>query len=303
MATMKINDKKGAQSPETVICESLKVIRNGKEAATSSATALMTQQKAKETVRAYKICCLDKAVQSNNFYQDILTCITLGNYKKAGIVQKNVDDYIKKDGDIEKLIKESSVQLNELRTKIEEAHNEACAMSNCVKNKLLPKNAKSSKGDNKNKIEDSLNEILSKTKSLDERGQNAFDSIVTLAGIQTFTNTEGLKPFVTDFMDKMKTFKDCNDANVTSTAEEVTTFRTDLNSITEELAQVICDKQVQINTTNAMDHLIEFICESDCDGDCLDLCKEIKNCFEGEDNADPYRDRDRGNKRQSINKD
>ncbi len=301
MAIMKTNEKKAAQSPETVICESLKGIRSGREEAASLATALMTQQKAKETVRTYKICCLDKAVQSNNFYQDILTCITLGNYKKAGIVQKNVDDYIKKDGDIEKLIKEASGQLNELRTKIEDAHNEACAMSNCVKNKLLPKNGKSSKGDNKNKIEDSLNEILGKTKSLDEKGQNAFESIVTLAGIQTFTNTEGLKPFTTDFMDKMKAFKDCNDANVKSTTDEVTTFRTELNGITEELAQVMCDKQVQNNTANAMDHLIDFICESECDGECLDLCKQIKNCFDGDDNGDRYRDR--GNKRQSTDQD
>src|SRR5690606_9694997 len=115
-----------------------------------------------------------------DFYQDILTCITLGNYKKATIIQKNVDDYIKKDGEIEKLIKESSKQLNELRIKMEEAHNEACTMSNCVKNKLFPKNCKPSKSDNKNKIEDSLKEILDKTKILDEKGQNAFDSIVTL---------------------------------------------------------------------------------------------------------------------------
>ena len=298
MANMKTNDKKTSQSPETVICESLKVIKNEKENASSSATAFGTQQKAKETVRAYKICCLDKAKQSNQFYNDIYTCITLGNYKKATIVQKNVDDYIKKDGDIEKLIKESSAQINELRIKIEEAHNEACAMSNCVKNKLFPKKGKSYKGDGKNKIEESLKEIMEKTKKLDEKGQNAFDSIVTLAGIQTFTNTEGLKQFVTAFIDKIKIFKDSIDANIKSTGEEVTTLRTELNTVVEELAQVICDNRVQINTEAAMDYLIRFICESECDGECLDLCKEIKNCFESDNEGKRYPDR--GSRRQTA---
>lgn len=300
MANMKTYDKKAATSPETVICESLKVIRTDKENATSSATALATQQKGKETVRAYKICCLDKAQQSYHFYQDISTCIALGNYKKATIIQTNVGDYIKKDGDIEKLIKESSSQLNELRMAMEAAHNEACAMSNCVKNKLLPKKGKSSKSGDHNKIEDSLKEIMEKTKSLDEKGQNAFDSIVTLAGIQTFTNTEGLEQFVIDFIEKIKTFKECVEANAISTGEEVKTFRTELNKIVEEWAQVVCDKMVQNNTANAMDYLIDFICESDCDGECLDLCKEIKNCFENGHEEDRYRDRKQGSRRQSA---
>src|SRR5690554_2151393 len=280
MANMKDNDKKGSQSPGTVICETLTVIRNEKEAADSSANALRTLKKSKETVRAYKICCLDKAEQSYNFYGDILTSIALGNNKKATIIQKDVDDYIKKDDDIEKLIKESSVLLNDLRIKMAEAHNEACAMSNCVKNKLLPKSGKSTKGDNKNKIAESLKDIMEKTKTLDEKGQNAFDSIVTLAGIQTFTNTGSLKDFVLSFVDKIKIFKECIEANIKSTGEEVSTFILELNTITEELAQVICDKLAQNNASNAMEHMIEFICESECDGECLDLCKETGNCYD-----------------------
>lgn len=298
MAITKANDKKGPQSPDAVICETLKVIKTDKDAAESSAKAQMTLVKSKRTVRAYKICCLDKAEQSNDFYQDILTCIALGNYKMATIIQKNVDDYIKKDDDIEKLIKESSVLLNDLRVKMEEAHNEACAMSNCVKNKLFPKTGKSTKGDNKNKIADSLKEIMEKTKGLDEKGQNAFDSIVILAGIQTFTNTVSLKGFATAFVDKIKIFKDCINANVASTWEEVTSFRTELNTITEELAQAVCDKQVQRNTATAMGSMVDFICGCECDEECLDLCKELKNCFDGDDGRDndPYQ----GNKRQSL---
>lgn len=286
MANMKGKDQKATQSPETVICEFLGATKNEKAAAESSAKALMTQQTSKETIQGYKICCLDKAEESNDFYQDILTCITLGNYKKTTIIQQNVDTYITKDDEIEKLIKDSSILLNTLRVKMEEAHNEACAMSNCVKNKLFPKKGNPTKGDNKNKIIDCLNEIMEKTKSLDEKGQNAFDSMVTLAGLQTFTNTGSLKAFVTAFVDSIKIFKDCIDANVTSTWGEVVTFKAELNAITEELAQTICDKQAQINLESAMDHMVAFICESNCDGECLDLCKELKNCFDGKDEGD-----------------
>ncbi|HLW31866.1 MAG TPA: hypothetical protein VKX40_06370 [Aequorivita sp.] len=299
MANMKDNDKKGSQSPETVICETLTVIRNEKEAADSSANALRTLKKSKETVRAYKICCLDKAEQSYNFYGDILTSIALGNNKKATIIQKDVDDYIKKDDDIEKLIKESSALLKDLRTKIADAHNEACAMSNCVKNKLFPKTGKSTKGDNKNKIAESLKDIMEKTKNLDEKGQNAFDSIVTLAGIQTFTNTGSLKDFVTAIAEKIKIFKECIETNVKSTGEEVDTFSLEVNTITEELTQVICDKQTQNNTSKAMSHLIDFICESECDGDCLDLCKEVKNCFDGNEDGEYYQSKNRQSKDQN----
>ena len=290
MTTVKTNDNKASQSPETVVCESLTVMKIEKTAAESSAIALKTQQEAKEGVRAYKICGLAKAEQSHGFYQDIRTSIALGNFKKATIIQENINGNIKKDGDIEKLIKESSVLLNELRIKMADAHNEACAMSNCVKNKLLTKNSNGGNS-SQNEIRNSLKEIMDITKSLDERGQNAFESIVTLAGIQSFTNTEGLKPFVTEFMDKIKSFKEYIDGNIKSTGEEVPIFREDLNKVIEELAQVICDKQTMTNSASAILPLIDFICEASCDGDVLDLCKDSESCFGGENSENNYRDR------------
>lgn len=300
---MNCNDNNASQSPDTVICESLKVIKNDKKTADSMYTANETLQTSKETVRGYKICCLDKAEESNGVYQDIMTCVTIGNFKKTEIIQKNTEEYIKKDDEIEKLIKDSSKLLNEMRVKMEDAHNAACAMSNCVKNKILPKSKRNIKDDKVAEIDNALKDIMDKTKKLDEKGQNAFESAVTIAGIQTFTNTSSLKEFTTLLMDSMKAFKSCVEANIKSTDAEVIASRTELNVIVEELAQIVCDKMAQSTTSQGLDSVIEFVCEKDnCDDDCLDLCKETRNCYEEEGEGRSNDNRKRHKRKQSEDK-
>ncbi|NER12052.1 hypothetical protein GWK08_01240 [Leptobacterium flavescens] len=278
MASKNGNDN--GNNPEAIICETLTVIKNEKNAADSSEAAGRTLQESKEKAQGYKICCLDSAEKSHKVYQDIMSCVTLGNYKKTEIIQGNTEEYIKKDEDIEKLIKESSKLLNEMRVKMEEAHNAACAMSNCVKNKLFPKSGKPSKDGKIGEIEHDLKEIMDKTKTLDEKGQNAFESAVTIAGIQTFTNTHSLKEFVKLLVDAVKIFKDCVDANIKSTAEDVSKAREELNAVVEELAQIMCDTASESTTSQGLECIIKFICESECDGECLDLCEEYGSCYD-----------------------
>ena len=284
MATIKTNDKKNSQSPESVICEILSVIKNDKEAADSRASALRILKESKETVRTYKICSLDKAEQSYDFYQDIRTSIALNSHKKSIIIQKNVDEYIKKDVEIEKLIKESSVLLNDLRIKMTDASNEACVMYNCLKNKILSKKDESGNGD----VATTLDHIMSETKKLNEMGLNAFDSVVTLAGIQMFNNTGSLKDFVPTFVDKVKIFKEYVDGNIKSTNEEVNSSILELNSVTEELTQVNCDNQAEKNVSNSMDYMIKFICDREYEEEYLDLCNQIKSCFDNNEEDKYY---------------
>lgn len=293
MASMNVNDNSATQSPDMVICKGIKVIENDKKTADSEYAAYKTLQESKEDARGYKICFLDKAEESNEVYQDIMSCITIGNYKKAEIIQKNIDNYIIKDDEIGKLIKDSSKLLNEMRVKMEDAHNAACAMSNCVKNKVLPK-SKKIKG---NKIESDLKEILDKTKILDEKGQNAFESAVTIAGIQTFTNTSSLKEFTTSLTDTMKIFKDCITSNIDSTNGDVTTSREELNVIVEELAVIVCDKKAESTTSQGLNAVLKFVCESECDGECLDLCKDIKDCYDSDDDHHQHHKKGKRHKR------
>lgn len=298
MANMNGNDNTGLRSPETVICDSLKVIKSDKKTADSSYISNGTLQESKEIAKGYKICCLDKAEKSNNIYQDIMSFIAIGNYKKTEIIQKSIDEYIKKDDDIEKLIKDSSKLLNDMRIKIEDANNAACVMKNCITNKILPKSGKSTRDDKIVEVTDALKDIMDKTKTLNEKGQNAFESAVTIAGIQTFTNTVSLKDFSKLLTDAMKTFKDCVGTNIISTGKDVTTTREELNLIIEELTTITCNKKAEHTKSEGLDAVIKFICEGECDGECLDLCRDIKNCYDSEDESDKRWHKDKN--RQSV---
>ncbi|MCX2680316.1 hypothetical protein OOZ15_10225 [Galbibacter sp. EGI 63066] len=277
MANMNGKDCGSSHNPDTVICGNLKVIKTDKKNTNSSYKSGKTRQESMERARAYKICCLEKAEESLDVYLDIMTCISIGNFKKTEIIQSSVDEYIKKDDAIEKLIKESSALLNGMRVKLEEANNAACAMSNCIKNKILPKSGDVNTKPKLVEIEEALKEITDKTKKLDEKGQNAFESVVTIAGIQTFTNTESLKGFAKLLMEAMKKFKDCVNTNIESTDDDVTSIREQLNTTVEELAQVICDKKGFLTHEEGLEAVIKFVCEGECDDNCLDLCKEIKD--------------------------
>lgn len=282
MASNNGNTNGNSPSPDDIVCRSLTVMKQDKETAESGQTAGETSQQSKESARGYKICCLDRAKETNGVYQDLLTCIVLGQYKKTEIVQRNIDDYIKKDADIEKLISESSKLLADLCTKISEAHGELCIMTKCVNDKVFPKSLvkKRENGDDEtpDKVKKCLKELNDKTNALKEKGDNAAESVVVVAGIQTFTNTDSLKDFAVKLMEKMKKFKECTEANIKSTEEEVKAIRTELNTVVEELAQIECDTATQGAIITGLETVIDFICDCDCDGECLDLCAEFDKC-------------------------
>ncbi len=283
MANKNGSDNGGSKNPDEVICERLKEIKKEKNAASSAKQAGETTQLSKEIAKGYKICCLSKAEETNKLYQDIMTCVTIANFKKTEIAQKNIEVYIKKDDDIEKLIKESSKLLNELRVSLDEANTAVCALDSCLtKHKLALK-----EGDDP--LSTCLKIIVKKTKDLQLEGQNAFDSAVIIAGIQTFTNTASLKDFITLLMIAIKTFKECVASNIISTGVDVTTVRDDLNKIVEQLAQAICDKNAEFTTSQGLQAVIDFICEGECDEGCIDLCKDFDACCESddEDNSRP----------------
>ena len=283
MASKNSNECAGSsQTPDTVVCEFLTGVKREKKTAESDRSADETTRLSKEAAKGYKICCLDRAEESHGIYQDLMTCVALGQYKKVEIIQENVADYIKKDEDIAKLIEESAALLNDLCEALVEANDELCTMSNCVKNKVLSKSSKVSAKD-KEEIEECLEEITAKSKKLVDKGKNAVESVITIAGIQTFTNTESLEEFVVNLADKMKSFKDCTEDYISSTADEVKAAREELNAIMEELAVIECDYAEENTTIQGLDLVIDFICECKCDGECLDLCAEFEECCDKSD--------------------
>ncbi len=294
MANMNGNDS-ASQNPEKKICEKLKDIKNEKKTADSLYIANGSKRDSKEIARGYKICCLNKAEETYDLYQDLMSCIVIKNYKKAEIIQTNVDEYIKKDDELEKLINESSKLINDLRIKMNEANDAVCVMVNCVKECIIPKPNKGSKGkgskDGSAKgirdISNLLETISEKTSKLACKGQNAFNGVVNIAGIQTFTNTVGLKGFATKLMDTMKIFNDCIAENIKSSEKDVATYRDELNVVVEELAEVTCNLYAEGSKSQGLENTRVFICEGKCEEEELDILCE---CSNGDDDCNDDKD-------------
>lgn len=271
-------------SAEKAVCDKVKIYWNEENTAKSNRNAFRTLRKSKETSKNFKLCSLAKSIESNDLYQDIMTGATVESTKNTEIIQMKIEEYIKKDSEIENHIKATAKLLNDMRIKIEEAHNAACAMSNCFKNKLLPKNGKETKDGEKADVHKTLKDIIEKTNELNSKGQNAFESVVTVSGIQTFTNTQSLKGFMTKFSDAMSTFTTTIEANIASTASGVATCREELNAICTELTQVSCDETTEDVKYEGLDDIVDFICKGKYNGELLDLCKTETSCYDSEGN-------------------
>ncbi len=281
MASMNGNENGSTRTPDKVICEGLKVIKNERSAAQSSKTAKETLKRSKKTIKRYKICCLKRAQESNELYNSIMTCVVMSNSKKTEIIKSKVDELIAKDGDIENLIKESSKLISELKAKMEEANTAACNMKTCVENKFLTKLKKLSatkRTDDDKKFEKLFNDILAKNKKVNDKVENAFESVVSIAGLQTFVNTESLKENTDQLSEAMATLKGCIETNIGSTAEEVIAIREELNTVVAELAQLTCDEHMLGATVEGLNLVETFICTGSCDDDCIDVCKAFNEC-------------------------
>ncbi len=283
------NENGNPRTPDEVICEGLTAISDEKKEADSSRIAFETLKKSKKTIKGYKICCLKRAHESYELYNSMMTCVVIENYKKTEIIKTKVDELIVKDGDIEKLIKESSKLINELNLKMGEANKAACDMKNCVENKFLTKLKKLSdkkRTDADQDFEVLFYKIMEKNKKVNDKVVNAFESAVSIAGLQTFVNTESLKENTDQLTAAMKTLKDCIVANIGSTEGEVTAIRGELNTVVEDLAQLKCDEKMEAAKVAGLTLVEEFICDTDCDDECLDVCKEFNECLETKDDED-----------------
>ena len=168
-------------------------------------------------------------------------------------------------------------------TKVAEANSELCSMTTCVKDLISADSKKKNGGkgdvdDDVKKILECLEEINTSTTEMKNKAENAAESVITIAGVQTFTNTEGLKSFIDSVVTKVAELKDCTDSNIKSTAEEVEKAREELNEVVQELAQSECDEASANTTINGLTNVEKFICKCDCKGECLDVCEELAKC-------------------------
>lgn len=286
MASMNGNENGNPLTPDKVICDGLKVIREEGKAADSSRIAKETLKRSKKTIKGYKICCLKRAQESYELYNSMMTCVVIETSKKTEIIKTKVDELIVKDSEIEKLIKESSKLISELNVKMGEANTAACDMKTCVENKFLTKLKKlpdKKRTDLDRDFEVLFYKIMDKNKTVNDKVVNAFESVVSIAGLQTFVNTESLKENTDALTTAMETLKGCIETYIGSTKGEVTTIREELNIVVAELAQLKCDEKMEGAKVDGLNLIQTFICKAECDDECLDVCKEFNACKEEPD--------------------
>ncbi|MBK6931908.1 MAG: hypothetical protein IPH12_14005 [Saprospirales bacterium] len=158
-------------------------------------------------------------------------------------------------------------------------------MSNCISNRLpgeLPPPA------GVEAIETTIGHIKSKSSLADETGGKAFDSVVTIAGIQTFANIDSLKNFGQQLLDAAKGFKTNIDENIKKSAEDVKTAQSELTKTLEELTAARFNLYTECVSVDALGLISEFICSGECDDNkkIEDFCDKISQNF-GDDGCGP----------------
>jgi|GEM_PF-1754117 len=283
MANMNSNGNGGPRNPDGILCECQTNLKSDYNAALSQAEGKKTLKDSKTEARRYKLCCLAKAELTRTTYRDIDNYVALTATKGTETIQKHIDDFIKKDAELAKMIKDDSKMLADLKLKIGEAYDSACMMKNCIKNALEIKDDKNTDADPlKNQVLQDLSVIMGKMAELNTDGRTVFDSVVTIAGIQTFTNTDGLKPFGVQLSDAVKVFQAAITGNIKTAEDDVKAAQTELTKVIEELNQISFEKDDADAKAAAWGATRKFICDGECDDtkSVDDFCNKISGTFD-----------------------
>jgi hypothetical protein len=269
MANPNTNCSNGPTKPANIVCLYTKDIKDKREVSNSEVSSSNTLISYYEMLRGYKLCCLSMAEETYKFYRDIDNYELFDMQKSTEIIQTNVEAYIKKNGDLAKSIKEGSKMLNDLKVKLHDANNAACAMSNCLKSIFaFPDGA----------IPKEITDVTQAAKTLSEDGQKAAEALVKIAGIHTFSNVDGLKSFSQKLSEAMKQFKALSDEYMKKAAEDAKVAQTELTKSVEELNKAEFKCFAETSALNANNSTIEFICEDEAgNGNECKPIEEVEN--------------------------
>lgn len=260
---------------DTGICEKdLKVIKNEAESASGNFTAKQKLQGAQEEVKNYKLCSLATAEESSSLYQNILSFVTLENLKKAKIITKDVDTLIARDNEIGKLIASSSKNIKTLSDKLKHSVSKADETLSLLEN--IINKPEDRMNNNEKTIVRQVKKVIEKVKGMNDKAYKAFKGSITIAGLQTYTNTPSLKPLATELDAKLIEFKSNIDQNIASTSKDVETHRKALNSIVEEFTAAVYDTNSAKTEELGLKAIKDFLCSEEVSTTITD--PETFNC-------------------------
>lgn len=288
MANSNINGNNGQKKPFNVVCAYLKFLKDQKKISESGVEAAMKDIEYLEMVRGYNLCCLKLAEETHDFYRDLNNYELVDMQNSTEIIQANLDAYKNKKQEMAKSVTDASKRLNDLKVRLHDANNAACTMRNCLKSIL---------GFADDNIPEELRMVTSSAKLLSENGQKAAEAMTKIAGIQTFSNADGLKQFGERLKTVIERLKNSSDEFIKKAAEETTTAQKDLTKTIKDLNQKEFNEFKEKNHLTAISSSIGFICEGKCQSidQVEEICRIISKEKQDDDrgNAQPWKERDR----------
>lgn len=285
MANTRINGSN--ERPYAIICKYHKGLKDQIATSKSEIEAAATQVEFLEMKRGYKLCSLKVLEETHDFYRDIGNYELLDMQKSTEIILENINKYKTKKDNLAKTITETSKNLNNLKIKLQEANNAACAMRNCLKSILAFTD----------ETPHEIIKVVNSAKKLSENGQKAAEALVIISGIQTFSNGDGLKSFGDRLVDKVKKFKEQTDGFIKSAEEEAKKAQTELAKVIEEINKKEFENFEVRNKLTALKSTVYFICKGRCRpiGYVEKICKDMITKEEEEveaTNQTPWKDKD-----------
>jgi len=266
-------------TPAKTICDYRKRLKDELAASESIQFASTSKIAGWKTARGYQLCTLAETEKTLDYYRD------LDNYELYDIQQSivilvtNVATFITWDGDLTKSIKDASKMLNDLKTKMLEANNAACAMRNCLQSII---------GFGDNEVPPKLQAVTDLAKKLSENSQKAAEAMVTIAGIHTFADLQPLKQFVQELTTVFKDLKTVTDGCIKAADGDLKAAQAELLKVIDGLNTEMFVSAGAQSAINGLKEALLFICGWDCRPiGCLEeICKKITSAEQSDPAAE-----------------
>ena len=266
MATTSTDSTNMTPRPGDFICDYHEELENNKEAFEMGMELSQTAMQQYNIERGYKLCCLEMAEMTHDYYWDMNNYELHDMAKSVEIMSTNLATFVQKKGELQGHIQSSAQKLQALKTKINAAHDAACAMRNCINRHLNLEGGSDDGADHKasQKIETALEQIMRKSTEMDAHSQDAAEAMVKIAGIQTFTDVEGIQELMTSLSEAMTALHTNVTGYLSSANETIGTTQTEIIEVVESLNteefKRLDFKTKWIGTRRS----IRFICDGYC---------------------------------------
>lgn len=263
---------------------------------TGAAVSAYVLKKEKIDNRNHKICCLLKAEESHALYRNIDIYLGIDAGCKADEINKKVTDLTAKSKDLGKAMMEVTKCLKTIKEKAAELKNKVCNIDtaikdSCNKAQLQILNTHFTEehcfdpeglfdGADLNTFEEIVICMVTQTQKIWTKADAAFNSSVSIAGIQTFSDVAALKDRSKLVIKCLGDFKKDLDKNLGSTEMSLKEAKKEISTCVKETAVNTMNEHLATATFEGTAATLDFACNP-CDPaptmTIEEICEKVMN--------------------------